>query len=278
MSYRLIPSIVSSSRSVSTSDELWAAAFGDHPGRWPLPRAHSAEQHWLRAVAAGGQGHYGCARSELEAVLRAGDGPLLSLAYSTQGSLLRQLGGHRPARGWDGRALALAGDDCQARVDALVGLAADALGTGRFALSAVLLARADTALGADPYPPARLAVRLAWVGAELAMAIGDGAEALIRARCAVELASGGVSIRHRVKSNVVMAAASCCAGRLQEARTLADTALDETARHGLIPLRWAVASLLTGIGSDTRSSVQVQVMRDEAAELIRRRGGHWVNG
>ena len=278
MSYRLIPSIVSSSRPVSTSDELRAAAFGDSPGRWPLPRANSAEQHWLRAVAAGGQGHYGCASSDLEAVLRDGDGPMLSLAYSTQGSLLRQLGGHQAARGWDGRALALAGDDCQARVDALVGLAADALGTARFALSAVLLARADAALRTDPHAPARLAVRRAWVGAELAMATGDGAEAVRRASKAVELAAGGVSVRHRVKSNVVMAAALCCAGRLEQARTLADTALSETEHYGLIPLRWAVASLLIGIGGDSQTPAEVQDIRDGTAELIRRRGGHWANG
>ncbi|KEG31865.1 hypothetical protein EN20_06585 [Mycobacterium tuberculosis] len=48
-------------------------------------------------------------------------------------SLLRQLGWHTLARGWDGRALALAGADREAGADALIGLAADALGVGRFA-------------------------------------------------------------------------------------------------------------------------------------------------
>src|SRR5690625_5852024 len=45
------------------------------------------------------------------------------------------------------RALALAGADPQAESDALVGLAADALGVGRFAASARLLQRAA---GLDP--------------------------------------------------------------------------------------------------------------------------------
>lgn len=270
----MIPSTVPSNR----SDELRAAAFGNRPRRWPLPPADTPEQHWLRAVAAGGQGYYGCARADLETVLRAGDGPLLSLACSTQGSLLRQLGGHRPARGWDGRALALAGEDCQARVDALAGLAADALGMGRFALSAVLLARADTAVDGHPDPPARLRVRLAWVGAELAMATGDGQVALRRARRAVELAAAQESLRHRVKSNVVLAAALCCAGQMTPARTLADDTLDEAACQGLIPLRWAVASLLLGIGSRSRSPAEIQQIRDDAAELIRHRRGHWANG
>lgn len=254
-------------------DELRAAAFGESPHRWPLPPAKTPEQHWLRAVAAGGQGYYACAQSDLETLLRVGDGPVLSLGHSTWASLLRQLGGHEPARGWDGRALALGGGDVQARADALTGLAADALGMGRFALSAVLLNRAGAAVGMHPNPPARLAVRLAWVGAELAMATGDGAQAVIGARRAAELAARGDSVRHRVKSNVVLAAGLCCAGEVAQARTLAEDTLDETARHGLIPLRWAVASLLLGIGGTTRSPAEIQLIRDDAADVIRRRGG-----
>ena len=41
--------------STSTS-ALSNAAFGDDPGRWPLPAATTARELWLRAVAAGGQG------------------------------------------------------------------------------------------------------------------------------------------------------------------------------------------------------------------------------
>ena len=128
---------------------LAAAAFGDQPAHWPLPTATTPNQLWLRAVAAGGQGRYGSAYRDL-AVLRRGaaSGRLVSLAHSTQGSFLRQLGWHAPARGWDGRALALAGADPEARGDALIGLAADALGVGRFATAAALLARADSAMAA----------------------------------------------------------------------------------------------------------------------------------
>ena len=124
------------------------AAFGSRPGTWPLPTATTPHQLWLRAVAAGGQGRYGSAyaRPGVAACVRWPAGPLASLAHSTQGSFLRQLGWHTLARGWDGRALALAGDDPEARADALVGLAADALGVGRFAAAATLLTRADAAL------------------------------------------------------------------------------------------------------------------------------------
>ncbi|HNM83833.1 MAG: hypothetical protein U0Q20_05275 [Mycobacterium sp.] len=246
--------------------QLTAAAFGDNPALWPLPPAETAEQRWLRAVAAGGQGHYATAFAELAELRRSATGPLLSLAHSTHGSLLRQLGWHVRARGWDGRALAQAGVEPQARADALVGLAADALGVGRFTTSACLLDQA-----ADLAGPPRLEVRLAWVRAELAMATGDGTAAVTHARRGVELAGRQASVRHRTKSDVVLAAALCCAGRLDESRALAADLMARTAEHGLIPLQWAVASLLTGVGGSPDSAS----VRDAAAALVEHRGGHW---
>ena len=257
---------------------LTTAAFGADPACWPLPPAVTDEQRWLRAVAAAGQGHYGSAYAELARLRRSATGALASLAHSTQGSLLRQLGWHRLARGWDGRALLLAGDDGPARVDALVGLAADALGIGRFAASARLLGDAQAALAAATNPPDRLAVRLSWVGAELAMSTGEGAAAVEYAQRAVDLAAAGASSRHRVKSDVVLAAALCSAGRLDESRVVADRALIVTGEYGLIPLRWALASLLAAIGSDMLSVADVHAVRDQAAEIIEKRGGHWHRG
>ena len=61
--------------------------------------------------------------------------------------------------------------------------------------------------------PPRLPVRLAWVSAELAMATGDGATAVGHAERAIELAAALGSVRHAVKSDVVLAAALCSAGR-----------------------------------------------------------------
>ena len=72
--------------------------------------------------------------------------------------------------------MAMACSDQEAGADALIGLAADALGVGRFAASAVALRRAAELLTRSA--PARLPVRLAWVSAELAMARGDGATAM----------------------------------------------------------------------------------------------------
>ena len=47
------------------------AAFGAEPGRWPLPSAQTANDLWLRAVAAGGQGRYGSADADLSRLLRS---------------------------------------------------------------------------------------------------------------------------------------------------------------------------------------------------------------
>jgi hypothetical protein len=253
---------------------LARAAFGDNPGRWPLPAATTPHASWLRAVVAGGQGRYASAQTDLAALCRTQRrGPVVSLALSTRASFLRQLGWHVRARGWDGQALAQAGSNAEALADALTGLAADALGVGRFAASARLLQQAtDHVAGGAPN---RLAIRLAWVAAELAMARGEGAAAVDHAQRAVELAAAFGSARHAVKSDVILAAALCTAGAVQRSRELADATLRATDQLGLVPLRWALASLLIGIGSAVHPPPAVLDIRDRSAEIVRLRGGVW---
>jgi len=258
------------------SDGLASAAFGDDPGCWPLPAARGPEQLWLRAVSAGGQGRYATARADLAELTRTQPGGRWrSLALSTQASFLRQLGWHWRAHDVDGRAWAASSGDLEAGVDALSGLAADALGVGRLATSAALLERAEAlAIGGMPI---RQSVRLAWVHAELAMAGGDGDAAVRNARRAVELASNAEPQvrRHRIKSDVVLAAALCCAGDLNAARAAADAALADTEADGLVPLCWALACLLADIGSAVHSPADITAVRDRSAQLVERRGGHW---
>lgn len=260
---------------------LAPAAFGAEPGRWPLPPARGAQELLLRAVAAGGQGRYASAQADLAELLRRDPpGRWVSLAMSTRASFYRQLGWHALARGWDGRALARAGSNVQAGVDALIGLAADALGLGRLAASAALLTRATALLdgagaGADTLPD-RVPIRLSWVRAELAMAAGHGDDARDHARRGVELAEQALPAlrRHRVKSDVVLAAALCSAGDLAASRAVADAALTDTLTYGLVPLRWALACLLAGIGSATRGPAEIADIRDHSAAFITRHGGH----
>src|SRR5580693_4029996 len=252
-----MPAVIDMPYDPTIESDLTAAAFGNQPGRWPLPSAHTVRQLWLRAVGAGGQGRYASARDDLAALLRtAPAGALASLAHSTQASFLRQLGWHQLARGWDGRAMALAGADPEAAADALIGLAADALGVGRLAASATLLSRAEP-LVADAQQQ-RLSVRRAWVSAELAMAAGDGAAAVRNAELGVELA-----------------AALCSAGAVDRARTLGEATLELTGRLGLVPLRWALACLLADIGSPGRPVADLCVIRDECARQVQHWGGAW---
>jgi len=243
-----------------------------------LPAAHTPYELWLRAVAAGGQGRYAAANAALAESLAMGPVTrLASLALSTRASFLRQLGWHRRAHDWDGRALARAGGDAEASIDALVGLAADALGIGRLAASGALLSRAaGMADGATTLPP-RLPIRLAWVRAELAMASGDGRAAVVHARRGAELAENARPQlgRHRVKSDVVLAAALCCAGDPAAARTVADAALEATVAYGLVPLRWALACLLSDIGSSVHSAAAIAEVRGRSAAFVTRHGGRW---
>ncbi|MDR3664408.1 MAG: hypothetical protein P4L86_29170 [Mycobacterium sp.] len=256
--------------------QLSDAAFGNDPQRWPLPTARSAYELWLRAVAAGGQGRYATAQADLQTLARHADDPLLSLAHSTRASFLRQLGWHHLARVADGQAWALVAnrpDATEARADALVGLAADALGVGRFGVAQRLLDRA--AVVTDNGVP-RQQVRLAWVGAELAMVSGRGEDAVEHAERARGLVGSVGSPRHAVKTDVVYAAALCSAGRFDDSRRIADGALRRTQQFGLVPLTWALGCLLGDIGSAEHSRDEVLQIRDGAAAAVRDRGGRWA--
>ncbi len=261
-------------RSASAAVSLDDAAFGNNPGCWPLSPAVTPHELWLRAVAAGGQGRYSSALSDLDRLRRlAPPGPLASLGLSTRASFLRQLGWHDRARSLDGQALILADGVATPAADALVGLAADALGVGRFAASARALQCAADLITAST--PARLPVRLAWVSAELAMVSGDGASAIAAAERAVELAATLASARHAVKSRVILAAARCSNGDIDASRREADEALRQTGSSGLVPLRWAVACLLAEIGSEEHSYAELAALREASAKTVIQRGGVW---
>ncbi|MFD6196087.1 hypothetical protein ACFWE3_05225 [Mycobacteriaceae bacterium NPDC060252] len=265
----------------STAAELTDAAFGPHPAIWPFLPASAPEDAWLRAVALGGAGRYAAAHAELNAVEvpRGRTDRLASLALSTRASLLRQLGWHALARGFDGRALAMAHADAEARSDALVGLAADALGLGRFALAHALLGQAQRlSAHGDVRWPWRLPLRLAWVHAELAMVSGDGARSLRYARTAERLALDVPSVRHQVKTAMVLAAALSSAGDLAESAVVAARGLQAATAHGLVPLRWALAAMLASLPASEevgQSHENLVAIRRDCAAWIAHAGGRW---
>ncbi|GAB2639918.1 hypothetical protein GCM10027169_04940 [Gordonia jinhuaensis] len=253
-----------------------------------------AEQ-WYRAVVLGATGRFAMAAHVLDGMVgdHRGDDLTVSLALSTRGSLLRQQGRHREAAPLDSRALRLsasegggadrAGLRHAARADALVGVAADALGYGDFTTCRRLMSTLDAEIAArcpgdrDPRvvmrsevgpaanEPAdrlshdlvalwitgeRLAVRAHWLAAEYHLYTGylDGCgsfdEAAEHAGRACDLAAVGPSVRHRVKSVMIRAAAESARGRHRQAYELAEQAHAGAVALGLGPIAHAARALL----------------------------------
>ncbi len=239
-------------RQPSEAVDVRAAAFGAVPGAAVRVRAGmDPVERWQVAVALGGTGHYAAAATVLTGLL-AGRGVRLVVAAHaavTLASHRRQLGGHATARRYDALGLRLAAaasaaapddvgtDPLAARIDALVGLAADAIGAGA-ADTADRLLRAAADAGRR-HPSWRPAVRLGWVRAELALLRGDPGAAVDPAGHALELAAQGGSLRHVLKSRIVYAVVrSVAGGDPVEALGDLDAAADEARRSGLLPLVW----------------------------------------
>nr|WP_254925600.1 MULTISPECIES: hypothetical protein [unclassified Rhodococcus (in: high G+C Gram-positive bacteria)] len=269
------------SRSAVTPSDLLDVAFGPDPGRFPLPAATGPRESWYRSAALAGQGRYGAADVELRRY-RPDSLELESLHASTRASWLRQLGRHDRARRFDGRAVFLVGlvgpprsrDTVEARSDALIGLAADALGTGRFELAQTLLARSEEhRQGPNGDRLWRPALRAAWVSAELAMVRGDGPTAVRHAESARALANDADSLRHSIKTDLVLAAALSCAGQTTRAHDSAVQVASAAAMHGLLPLSWAATMLCEGTGiADAGMATSADL-----ASAIDRRGGSSID-
>ena len=201
----------------------------------------------------GGQGHYAAAATVLHGLLAHPHPPWASLAGSTLASHRRQLGAHASARRLDVVALrrcspvrvACTGSDpvktLGARADALVGLAADAIGLGRLPAARRLVAAAEREAVTGTWW--RPVVRLAWVRAELALASGEPQAAVEPASTAVRLADRAGAVRHAAKSRLVLAAA-LHAGNRPGADDLLHQVVSTAAAHRLASLRWPAEWLL----------------------------------
>ncbi|WP_436492328.1 hypothetical protein [Actinokineospora sp. HUAS TT18] len=229
-------------------------------------RPENAVDAWLAAVALGGRGHYAAAASHLGLLISGGDPVIAALAAATRASHLRQVGGHAIARTFDAaglRCLAAAGllggkgvdgdhpdppgtpaaDAAAARSDVLLGLAADALGQGRTAEARRLLGIESASVNAGW----RADIRRGWVAAEIELAAGLLDAAIAPAQAAAEAAKGSGSVRHRVKSSLVLGAALAAVGERAEARELIFTAHADATRSGLLPLVWPCALVLADV-------------------------------
>ncbi|GAA1090154.1 hypothetical protein [Tsukamurella spumae] len=258
-----------SDRASAGAADLVTAAFGATAGA-PGPADCAGGRVWLRAVALAGTGRFAAARALTAGVT---GGPFAAAARCLEGSMLRQSGAHRAAALPDGAALGIAssideqpgyGLSVALTVDATVGLAADALGTGRHALSARLLARADEHLraggtadssrsGAGParafpwwtVPRARL--RRDWVAAELAVYTGQTEAAAAAIDPLLSADPGPTAPRHHAKTLLIAGSAAMASGDPDRARELATEAYGVATSEGLDPLRWAGAKMLVAL-------------------------------
>ncbi len=217
------------------------AAFGRRPDLLISAVPDEPRARWLAAVVLGGQGHYARAASLLSTVVGRPD-DLGALAAATLASHRRQLGGHAAARALDARAVAAATGD-EARCDALLGLAADAIGAGR-------LDEARRDRDRAPGSTWRSRVRVAWVSAEIELSAGRADLARPYAERAMAEAEG---TRHRIKSVIILGAALAGADPGM-ARKLVTQARDDATDLDLLSLVWPASLLLADVDPDEEPS------------------------
>ena len=215
--------------------------------------AEASAAGWLLGVCLSSAGRYGAALGVLEPLVAPADGPevrlLGALAAATVASIHRQLGRHGVAQGYDEGALEASEGAGEAGFDALLGLAADAVGLGAGVVAAERLAQAAEL--ADGRPEWwRQRVRLDWVRAEVALLEGRPEDAVGLAHAAVELAEHSGAPRHVAKGLLFQGVAQVEAGRPDEAAVTLRRAALLAESLGTVPLLWPVRAMLAALLSE----------------------------
>jgi tetratricopeptide (TPR) repeat protein len=245
------------------------AAFHGRPGAGvdPLERAaavaternlptESAAARWLLAVCQAAAGRFGPALEALEGLLPVTiDAPAErrifgALGEATLASVYRQLGRHGEARTHDDVALTLSDATGEAGFDAVLGLAADAVGLGE-ALAARDHLAAATSLAAGHAEWWRQRVRLGWVQAEVALLEGRSDDAVAAAATAVDRAEHAGAPRHVAKGLLFQGVSLVEAGRHEEAATILRRAGLLAESLGTLPLLWPARAVLGALVGDT---------------------------
>lgn len=260
------------------------AAFHGRPeaGVEPLRRAVEAADGagraaeataatWLLGVCLGAAGRYGRALDVLGPLVTATDTPerrvFAALAAATVASVHRQLGRHAVAQGYDEAALAAAGGQSpEGRFDALLGLAADAVGAGDAAVARTRLAEA-AAMAEGRADWWRQRVRLGWVRAEVALLTGAPADATAAATAAVELAERSDAPRHVAKGLLFLGVAQVEAGAEQAAVTTLRRAALLAESLGARPLQWPVRAVLGALLAERDPADAARCLRSAAGAV-----------
>lgn len=218
----------------------------------------TSSQRWHAAVLYGVRGRYARAAALLDGLARDRDPVVASLACSTLASHRRQLGGHAEARRWDAKALRALGpsgrrpsagtdvadglDASGAWFDAVIGLAADAVGVGDLATATAVhkAAVARSAASGNGSVSWRTRVRLNWVRAEIALLGADSVGARRAAEHSIVDANEHGARRHRLKSEIILAASL---GNDPLSRRLAEDAVETAKSAGWDTLEWPAARI-----------------------------------
>lgn len=243
------------------------AAFHGRPdaGVGPLARAvetaaqagleaEAAGASWLLGVCLGAAGRYARALEVLDPLVDAEGTPatrvISCLAASTVASIHRQLGRHAVAQEYDQIALRASGDTAEGRFDAVLGLAADAVGLGDAGTATARLDEAAALLG-DRADWWRQRVRLCWVRAEVALLTGDPQAAAAAAHDAIDLAERSGAPRHVAKGLLFLGVAQVQAGAAHDAALTLRRGALLAESLGALPLQWPVRAVLGALVADT---------------------------
>ncbi len=225
--------------------------------------AEAAGAGWLLGVCLASSGRYGAALEVLDPLV-AGDGSaesrvLGALAAASVASVHRQLGRHSVAQGYDEQALAGSGGSDEAGFDALLGLAADAVGLGDAATASARLAEA-TAVAGDRSEWWRQRVRLGWVSAEVALLEGRPEDAATAAEAAVDLAEQSGAPRHVAKGLLFLGVALVESGRTDEAAPVLRRAGLLSESLGTLPLQWPARAVLGALLAEDAPDESAQAL------------------
>lgn len=232
----------------------------DHASAHDLP-TEAAAARWLLGVCLSAAGRFGAALDVLALVVPLSDGDppdrraMAALGEAALASVQRQLGRHAEARAHDELALARSDASGEAGFDALLGLAADAVGLGDAAEAHDNVSRAAGLVG-DRTDWWRQRVRLGWVQAEVALLENRADAAVEAARAAVELAEQSGAPRHVAKGLLFQGVAQVEAGALEDAAVSLRRGGLLAERLGTRPLLWPARAVLGALlaGSDPGES------------------------
>ncbi len=208
---------------------------------------------WLRGVALGACGRYGDALAEVDGIPTGT--PEFSMARSLRASLLRQLGCHDLALVADREAMAGAATP-GAAIEAMTGLAADAVGLHDALTSTTMLAQARslldrvTADARDAPTWWRHQVRLAWVECEVALLQSRYEDAVTHATIALDQAEAANAPRHVSKSLLFVAVSDIEAGRREVALPRLRRSLMLSTSMGFLAVAWPAHAVLAALLKD----------------------------